>query len=294
MSKSSDQATLAAVSEERVALVAAASSSVAAITAGRHRLSGIVWRPGLVVTADEALPDHGEIHVTLHGKEAVVATVAGRDASTDIALLRIESKEGAPARFASSAPQPAATVLALGATPDGPMVAQGIVAHAGPAWRSMRGGDIDARIELDMRLPRSAEGGPVIDVRGNALGMAVFGPRRRVLVIPGATIERIAARLEKDGRVGRGYLGLGLRTIRLDGGGWGLLVANTDSGGPGENAGIRQGDIVTHFDGHEVHSPRAVTRSLGADSVGSDVALTVRRGGEDRDLTITIGERPAA
>lgn len=294
MPKTTETSVLAKASEERAALVDSASQGVAAISAGRHHLSGFLWRPGLIVTADEALPDNGDIHVTLSGQEPVAATVAGRDASTDIALLRIDPKGGEAVRFASETPLPGATVLAIGSKQGGAIVAQGIVSHAGPAWRSMRGGEIAARIELDMRLPRSAEGGPVIGVDGKAIGMAVFGPRRRVLVIPGATVERIAARLEKDGRVARGYLGLGLRTIKLDSGGWGLLVANTDAKGPGEQAGIRQGDIVTQLGGEPIHSPRAVQRSLGPDSVGTELALTIRRGGEDRAVALTISERPAA
>jgi S1-C subfamily serine protease len=82
----------------------------------------------------------------------------------------------------------------------------------------LRGGEINARIELDLRLRRSAEGGLAIDPAGRAIGMTVFGPRRRVLVIPSATIARVAARLESHGRIPRGYLGLGLRLVAIEGG----------------------------------------------------------------------------
>ncbi|WP_204280305.1 hypothetical protein, partial [Raoultella ornithinolytica] len=67
------------------------------------------------------------------------------------------------------------------------------------SWQSMRGGEIDARIELDTRLRGTAEGGLVVNAAGQAFGMAVFGPRRRVLVIPSATIERVATKLESHG-----------------------------------------------------------------------------------------------
>ena len=72
------------------------------------------------------------------------------------------------------------------------------------AFPARGGGEIDARIELDLRLRRIAEGGVVLDASGAAFGMAVFGPRRRVLVIPAATIERVADKLASHGRIRRG------------------------------------------------------------------------------------------
>jgi len=67
------------------------------------------------------------------------------------------------------------------------------VSFVGAAWRSFRGGEIDARIELDLSLRRAGEGGLALDASGRVFGMVVFGPRLRVLVIPAATIERVAA-----------------------------------------------------------------------------------------------------
>jgi len=113
----------------------------------------------------------------------------------------------------------------------------------------MRGGDIGARIELDLVLRSQAEGGPVLDAAGNMLGMAVFGPRRRVLIIPVATVERVATRLEVHGRSARGYLGLSLQPVRLDAGGAGAIVMGVDASGPSAAAGIRQGDVITAWDG---------------------------------------------
>jgi S1-C subfamily serine protease len=86
-----------------------------------------------------------------------------------------------------------ALALVAGAQDGAPTAALGVVARAGGPWRSMRGGEIDARIELDLRLRHGAEGGLALDAAGRAIGMAVLGPRRRVLVIPAATLERAAA-----------------------------------------------------------------------------------------------------
>jgi S1-C subfamily serine protease len=157
----------------------------------------------------------------------------------------------------------------------------------------MRGGEIDARIELDLSLRRRAEGGIALDADGRAFGMTVFGPRRRVLVIPGATIARVGAQLESHGKVARGYLGLGLQPVRLDrDSGVGAMVMSVDPQGPGAKAGVLQGDVITAWDGKPLGSVGALLRALGPDSVGSKVALSVSRGGETRTVDLVISQRP--
>jgi S1-C subfamily serine protease len=124
--------------------------------------------------------------------------------------------------------------------------------------------------------------------------MAVFGPRRRVLVIPSATIDRVAAKLETLGRIPRGYLGLGLQPVKLDETGIGAMVMSVDAKGPGAKAGIRQGDVIVSYDGQPIRSVHALVRSLGPDSVGSVVRLALKRAGESVESVLTIGERPEA
>jgi S1-C subfamily serine protease len=122
--------------------------------------------------------------------------------------------------------------------------------------------------------------------------MAVFGPRRRVLVIPSATIERVAPRLETHGHVARGYLGLGLQPVRLDDGGVGAIVMSVDRDGPGAAAGLAQGDVIAAWDGRPIESVSALRRALGPESVGSKAMLSLKRAGASAQATITIGERP--
>jgi S1-C subfamily serine protease len=110
-------------------------------------------------------------------------------------------------------------------------------------------------------------------------------------VIPTATIERVAAKLETHGRVARGYLGLGLQPIRLDDG-IGAMVMSVDKGGPSAAAGIRQGDVIVGWNDQTLSGVRALLRTLGPDSVGSVVDVAVRRGGEPARFKVTIGERP--
>jgi S1-C subfamily serine protease len=129
-----------------------------------------------------------------------------------------------------------------------------------------------------------------LNAAGEAFGMAVLGPRR-VLVIPSATIERVAARLETHGRVARGYLGLGLQPVKLDDG-IGAMVMSVDKAGPSAAAGLCQGDVIIGWNNEKLSSVRALLRALGPDSVGSVVDVTARRAGEPVNFKLTIGERP--
>lgn len=276
-------------------LVAKFASSIASVHTPRSQSSGFIWRPGVIVTAEQALPEEGEVTVTLPGGDRVATQLVGRDPTTDVALLRFDQANLQPVLLATSPVLAGALAIAVGAEDGGPAAALGLVSRAAGPWRSMRGGEIDARIELDLRLRQSAEGGLAIDAAGKAIGMVVFGPRRRVLVIPSATIERVAAKLESHGRVPRGYLGLGLRPIAIEGGDRsGAIVMSIDPQGPGAAAGIHQGDILVAWNGEPIRHVQSLLRALGPDSVGQKITLELRRAGEPRQVPLTIAERPAA
>ncbi len=283
---------LSSLSAELQRLVATTAPSVVAVHSHRSRASGFLWRKGLVVTADEALAEEGDIAVVLPGGATAKATLAGRDPATNVALLRVEGADATPVALDTGPVKPGALALTIGARDGEPLAAIGFVSLAGPKWRSLRGGEIDARIELDLSLSRVAEGGLVVDAEGRAIGMAVFGPRRRVLVIPAATIERVAAKLETHGRIPRGYLGLGLQPIRLDEGGVGAIVMSVDRDGPGAAAGLAQGDVIAAWDGRPIESVSALRRALGPESIGTTAVLSLKRAGAPAQATITIGERP--
>jgi S1-C subfamily serine protease len=293
MPAKSELAPLTNLSASLSGLVAATAPSIVAIHSHRALSSGFIWKTGMIVTADEALADEGEVAVTLSGGKRISATIAGRDPTTDIALLRADIDAVSPIALDGSAPSAGALAVVVGGREGEAVAALGVVATSGVAWRSMRGGEIDARIELDLSLRRHAEGGLALDASGQAFGMAVFGPRRRVLVIPAATIARVAAQIEAHGKVARGYLGLGLQPVRLDrDGGVGAMVMSVAGDGPGAKAGVRQGDVLQAWDGQPIGSVNALLRALGPASVGKTVALSLRRGGETRAVVLEIGERP--
>src|SRR5262245_56567096 len=203
---------LAGLSGAIAACVRAARSSVAAIELSEERsLSGTLWRPDAVVTSEQALPERDDFRIVLPGGAGTTGRVAGRDASTNIAVLRIR-EETAPSATRFGEAETGALALALGADRSGEVSARlGMVNLAGPEWHSVTGGRIDKRIVLDIRLGRGEEGGPVLGLDGACLGISTFAPRGKVLVIPTATIDRIVPVLLKDGRVARGWLGVALQ-----------------------------------------------------------------------------------
>jgi S1-C subfamily serine protease len=285
-------ALLSSFSSAVAGIVARAAPAIVSVHSHRSRASGFIWKPGLVVTADEALAEEGEVSIKLADGTRRPATIVGRDHTTDIALLRFDAKDIAPIKLSPGLPLLGSLSVVVAAERGTPTAALGVVSLIGDPWRSLRGGDIDARIELDVRLRHSHQGGLALNAAGDAIGMAVEGPRR-VIVIPAATIERIAARLETHGRIARGYLGVGLQPIKLDDG-VGAMVMSVDKTGPSAAAGIRQGDVIVGWNDEKLSGVRALLRALGPDSVGSVVDVAIRRGGEPMRVKLTIGERPEA
>lgn len=294
------------LSRDLAALVAAAAPAVVAVHGGGRRpSSGMIWQPGVVVTAEETIaPDSngdGNLAVVLPGGNRVEARLAGRDPSTDIAVLRYDAPPS-PQIFSAV---PAATglqaghlALAIGSAEDGPVAALGIVSFAGSPWQSRLGGHIDARLVIDARLPATAEGGALVAADGSFIGMAVFGPRRRVLAIPAATIARMVPVILDKGHITRGYLGVGLQRVSIpaaDGseGRRGAMVVTLDPAGPAKAAGLLQGDIIVAVAGAAVSGPRSLYHQLGPDAAGRTLRIDLIRAGSPVSVDVTIASRPA-
>lgn len=283
---------LANMSSMIVETAASVSPSIVEIASHQSLASGFVWREGLIITADESLADEGQVLVEFADGTERTASVVGRDPSTDVALLRVEGADAPSAALSQEPLRPGTLVVIAAAAESAPLVSFASAIAVGPAWRSMRGGKIDARIELDMRLRDRAEGGLAITGDGKAIGMVVRGPRGRTLVIPSATIESAASLLLEHGEVRRGYLGLGLHQVIATGGGQGAMVMSVDPDGPGAVGGLLQGDIILRWNGETVPSVNALVRTLDHQSIGQSVSLGIRRAGVDVEATITIGTRP--
>lgn len=285
---------LGAFSDAIADLAAGAVPALASLPRGHgSTASALHWRDGLYVTAEEALDDGDPVELTLASGETVKAELAGRDPSTGVALLRTTGQGGAPVLAKAAAPRVGSLAVAVGQSWGEPLASFGAVGIVGPAWRSMRGGQIARRVNLAITVGGRFEGGPVLDAKGGLLGMLLFGPRRRVLVMPHENIEQAVATLEKKGHVARGYLGAGLHPVR-EGGVRGAMVMSLDDSGPAKAAGIQLGDIIQSWNGEAVTGPRDLLHRLGPDSAGKSVTLGMVRGGEAREIAVTVGEKPLA
>jgi S1-C subfamily serine protease len=280
----------------------AAKNAVVAIRLahGRH-ITGMAWRSDIVAASEQSLPRRDEFELVAPGGSIVTARVAGRDPSTNIAILRLAAPLAAPTIAAGEA-HTGAIALVVGADGMGGASARlGLVNLAGAEWHSSRGGLIDRRIVLDVRLARREEGGPVLDATGSYLGMSTFGPRGQVIAIPTATIERIAPQLAKDGRIARGWLGVALQAVAVPDAlretadqSSGLMVMSVVEDGPAAQAGIVAGDIILSVDGTPAHRFRKLAGHFGPDSIGRKADLRVIRSGKVITVQTTIAERRAA
>ena len=297
-----DQADLLAQFSNALATrAAAAKGAIVAIRLphGRH-ITGMVWRSDIVIASEQSLPQMDDFELVAAGGSVVAARIAGRDPSTNIAILRLAEQIAAPSIAAGEA-RTGAVALAIGADGTGGASARlGIVNLAGAEWHSSRGGLIDRRIVLDVSLARREEGGPVLDAAGAYLGMSTFGPRGQVIAIPTATLERIVPLLLKGGRIARGWLGVALQAVAVPDAlretadqSSGLMVMSVVEGGPAAQAGIVAGDIILSVDGISAHRFRRIAGYFGSDSIGRKADLRLIRGGEVITVQTTIAERPA-
>ena len=284
---------LSQISDAMQALVEKAASRVVALNPNRRNAaSGILWRAGLIVTADEALDDDDVIEVMMPDGGVVAATLAGRDPSTDIALLRVAAGSQTLESFKSAAAVKAGHLaVAVGRAGNGELAASGVVKECGGSWRSWAGGLIDRRILLDLTLDRRSHGGAVVDASGDLIGLAAFAPRHRALVIPAETLERIVGRLATSGSIARGYLGVGLHPMRGEGAS-GAIVVRLDEDGPAKRVGILVGDILIAWNGEPIRGARDVFRRLGPDTAGSTITFDVIRAARQIQVAVAVGERP--
>ncbi|OLE45056.1 MAG: LuxR family transcriptional regulator, partial [Cyanobacteria bacterium 13_1_40CM_2_61_4] len=207
--------TLLSLSNDLAGAVERAARAVVAVHA-RPRLAstGVHWRPGVVVTADHTVRTDDDLRVTRPDGRTVPATLAGRDPATDLAVLRVADLAGPPAERGDPARlRVGHVVLAVG---HGPRASWGVVSTLGEAWRTWRGGEIDRLIRLDLTLYPGFSGGPLVDARGDVVGLVTSGLARQLeLAVPASTVERVVEALLATGRVARGYLGIGLQPVML-------------------------------------------------------------------------------
>ena len=263
--------------------------------------SGFIVAPdGYVVTNFHVVRDGGEIVVRLADHRELKARVAGSDAKTDIALLKIDATDLPTLAFGDSDRLPVgAPVMAVG-NPFGleQTVTTGIVSAK---ERFIGSGPYDDFIQTDASINPGNSGGPLVDAQGALVGIntAIFSQSGGWIGIGFATPVNLAkdvlVQLRAAGKVTRGYLGVAAAPVPADAPGApasaaGALVADVVPGSPAASAGIKPGDIISAFQGQRIQNPRNLTRRVGATPPGTRVTLELRGPRGERTVTVTLAE----
>jgi serine protease Do len=245
-----------------------AAASTVGLVLHRGAASGVLWQPGVVVTAASVLWRARSLQLLLPGGEPVAGMLRGVDTGTDLAAVAFEGDGGPPCeRAANAEPRVGEFVFAVGREPSGRVQASfGHVGAAGGEWRTWRGARVERLIRLDGGLYPGLAGAPVADANGRVLGVASPAlSRHHGVVLPVATVERVLQQLLAHGRVRRAHLGVAVQPARavLDGNAVeGLLVSSVAQGGSAARAGLLVGDVIVAVAGQGVASIEALRDAL--------------------------------
>jgi S1-C subfamily serine protease len=291
-------ATLTAFSEELADVVEHVAPGVVRVDDGsRLTATGLIWREdGVIVTTSHGVERDDEVFVETHDGARIAATVAGRDDDTDVAVLRVAAS-GLPAVQTSGDVRVGSLVLALGRPGSwGLRATFGVVSAR---QETETAGHAEYILSTDAALPPGFSGGALVDTAGRVVGVTnrMFG-RGSGTALGVSLVARVADALLSQGKVARGYLGVRTQMVALPpavkngvgaGREHGLLVVGLEPGGPAETGGLLLGDLVLGLNDQAVEDPETLRASLRNLTAGQSATLRLLRGGEPRDLALTLG-----
>ncbi|HTP40837.1 MAG TPA: trypsin-like peptidase domain-containing protein [Nitrospiria bacterium] len=255
---------------------------------------------GLILTNSHVVHGAAEIDVTLSDGRRCVADLIGDDPATDLAVIRISAANLVPARLGDSRTiRPGQVAVAIG-NPYGfqTTVTAGVVSALGRSLRSRSGRLIDDVIQTDAALNPGNSGGPLVDSRGRVIGVntaVIMGAQGICFAIGIDTATYVAGRLIRDGRIRRGFIGVGGQNVPLHRRlvrfhnlpvETGVLVVSVEPDSPAKRAGLTEGDLIIRYDDRPVAGIDDLHKCLTEQQVGQPAALTVLRRTELLDLSI--------
>ena len=263
----------------------------------------IVGASGYIVTNNHVIEDAEEITVILHDDTNLKAKLVGRDAKTDIALLKVEPAKPLPfVKFGDSDKSRVGDwVVAIG-NPFGlgGTVTQGIISARA---RNINSGPYDDYIQTDASINKGNSGGPLFNLAGDVVGVntAIYSPSGGSIgigfSIPASLAAPVVDQLMKYGKTRRGWLGVRIQSVTdeiaeslgLDKP-RGALVAGVTEKGPAEKAGLEAGDVILRFDGRDIPDMRHLPRVVAETPIDKDVNVTVWRKGKEQTIKAQVGE----
>ncbi len=247
-----------------------------------------------------------EVKVTLSDKRQFIADVVGTDKATDLAVLKIEASGLFPARLGDSTElEVGQWVLAIG-SPFGleQTVTAGIVSAVGRANVGIT--DYEDFIQTDAAINPGNSGGPLVDLRGDVVGINTAIASRNGgyqgigFAIPSSMARQVMESIIENGQVSRGYLGALIQDLNpelAESFGFdstdGVLIGDVVADGPAAQAGLKPGDIVTKFDGHQATSANQLRNAIAATDPNSQMQIEVYRDGRSESFSVAIGRLEA-
>lgn len=266
----------------------------------------IISTDGLIITNNHVVAGADELEVSLNDGRKLIAKVVGTDPKTDIALIQVDAKDLPAVPFGDSDTlEVGEWVLALGA-PFGleKSVTAGIVSAKG---RSTVGiADYEDFIQTDAAINPGNSGGPLVNLEGKVIGINTAiasrsgGSMGIGFAIPSAMAQTIVDSLRSNGKVTRGFLGIMIQDLTPEmaesfgyKGTEGVLVGDVTADGPAAGAGLRDGDIVTAFDGRPMKNSQQLRNTVANTPPGTEAPITLFRDGKEESFKIKIGELPS-
>jgi serine protease Do len=267
--------------------------------------SGFFISPdGYAVTNNHVVDNAQLVEITTDAGKTYTAKVVGKDAKTDVALIKVDGRSDFPyVKFAEAEPRVGDWVIAVGNPYGlGGTVTAGIISARS---RDIGSGPYDDFLQVDAPVNKGNSGGPAFDEDGNVVGMttAIYSPSGGSIgigfAIPAETVQSVVAQLKATGTVTRGWIGVRIQTVTKDiadslglKNAQGALVTEPQADGPAAKAGIVTGDLIQSVNDQEVKDSRDLAKKIASIKPGTAVKLGLLHHGSQRTVSLTVAKMP--